>query len=437
MELGLDLTNLQAESVGEKGVPAEMREKLTPVAVDALRTLLENPQGWPLGWLDLPARRNELPAVLETLSKVADADMLVTIGMGGSGLGTRALASLFAQCTAPGQFVSESGKRLVVLDNLDEENTARVASDLADGSVVLNPVSKSGTTLETIANFTTLLHRLGERAQVVVTTGDVDVALGRLAANRGYPLLQVPDDVGGRFSVLTCVGFFPLAFLGVDVEAILQGALNVRQAVTQPVYYENAALLLALDIYALATRCGISQMFFLPYGERMCDLGRWWVQLFAESLGKKYSLSGEVSPKGITPVVALGPSDQHSVLQLLLEGPADKVIALVEIEEPPVSAGTFTELPEELAGFNYLRGKRIHDIVRAELSGTRGSLTNQGRPNYTVTFPRLTPSAVGEFLFLYEVVVGLLGVMFDINAFDEPAVVESKRLTREMLGKSN
>ncbi len=434
MELALDFTNLSADAVGTNGVTVEIRDILLPDAQNALKALLENPYGWPLGWLDLAARRSELPSVLEVLAQVADADTLVTIGMGGSALGTQALAGLFAECTAPGEFISANGKRLIVLDNLDEERLAQVASRLGGRSVVLNPESKSGTTLETVANFTALLSKL-EGAEIVVTTGEPDSPLGRFAGHSACPILPVPEDVGGRFSVLSPVGFFPLAFLGVDVEAVVEGALSVRDAFLQSEYYENPALLLALNLYALATRCGVSQMVFMPYCERMCDLGRWWQQLFAESLGKRHSLSSENAPRGLTPIAALGPRDQHSLLQLLLEGPADKVTALVQVTEPSASAGTLGEPQKGLESFGYLSGKRVNDIVLAELAGTRDSLTKQGRPNYTITFPRLTPQAAGEFVIFHEVVVGLLGVMLDVNPFDQPAVDESKKLTREMLRK--
>jgi glucose-6-phosphate isomerase len=434
MELAFDFTNLSSGAVGASGVTAEIRDALLPDAQGALKVLLENPYGWPLGWLDLAARRSELPSVLDTLAQVADANTLVTLGMGGSTMGTRALAKLFADQTAPTEFKGPSGKRLIVLDNLDEERLAQVTSRLSEDSVVLNPVSKSGTTLETVANFTSLLSKL-EGAKAVVTTGEPDSPLGQYASHSGCPILSIPEDVGGRFSVLSPVGLFPLAFLGVDVEAVVEGALSVRDAFLQPAYYENPALLLVLNLYALATRCSISQMVFMPYYGRMTGLGDWWRQLFAESLGKRHSLTGKEVSRGLTPIAALGPRDQHSILQLLLEGPADKVTALVQVTEPSVSTGALSEPQKGLEGFSYLNGKRINDIVLAELAGTRDSLTKQGRPNYTVTFPHLTPQAAGAFLFFYEVVVGLLGVMLNVNPFDQPAVDEGKGLTREMLQK--
>ena len=432
MELAFDFTNLASDSVGANGVTDEIRDSLLPAAQSALKVLLENPYEWPLGWLDPAARHGELPSVLDVLAQVADADTLVTIGMGGSTMGTRGLAELFAERIAPGEYLSANGKRLIVLDNLDEQRLAQIASRLGGRSVVLNPVSKSGTTLETVANFTALLSAL-EEAEVVVITGEPDSSLGRFASQSGCPILPVPKDVGGRFSVLSPVGFFPLAFLGVDVEAVVEGALSARDAFLQSAYYENPALLLALNLFALATRCGVSQMVFMPYCERMCGLGRWWRQLFAESLGKRHTLSGKDALTGLTPITALGPRDQHSILQLLLEGPADKVTALIQITETSVTTGALGEPQKGLELFNYLNGKRINDIVLAELAGTRDALTKQGCPNYTITFPRLIPQAAGEFLLFYEVVVGLLGVMLDVNPFDQPAVEESKELTREIL----
>ena len=147
MELQLNLANLHADSVGAAGVTAALLKDAAAAAVRALQVLLENPHGWPLGWLNLQARRSELPRVMSTLDAVADVETLVSIGMGGSGLGTRALAALFAECIGPGHYLGPSGQRLVVLDNLDDENTAAVASMVCGRRTALNPVSKSGTTL--------------------------------------------------------------------------------------------------------------------------------------------------------------------------------------------------------------------------------------------------------------------------------------------------
>jgi len=422
MELQFDLTNLLAKPGEAQRTGAEK----------AMKTLLANPHGWPLGWIDLDARKAEIPEVNDALDSCSGADTLVTIGMGGSGLGTRALASLFAASMGSGIFQGANGRRLVVLDNLDEANAARVREELAGAKAALNPVSKSGTTLETIANLLTLLSSAPE-SHLVATTGDPDSPIGRLAAARHAPILLVPDDVGGRFSVLTSVGLFPLGFIGVDVAGLLEGAAGARDAFIDEAADSNPALELAAHIFSLHRDRAVSQMFFLPYCEAMYDFGRWWQQLFAESLGKRKSLDGRDIFTGLTPVAALGPSDQHSLLQLLLEGPDDKLTAFIEVEKPSRDAGAFAAIPPELAEFSYLRGKRIHDIVRAELAGTRQSLANQGRPNYTLTLPSLSTRAVGEMLFFFMLVTGLLGVMFNVNAFDQPAVQESKQLTRRNL----
>ncbi len=430
MELAFDFANLGSEAVGASGVTPDARDTLLPKAQSALQILQENPHGWPLGWLNLADRRSELDGVLDVLSQVADADAMIAIGMGGSIVGTRALAALFADESAPGEFVSASGKRLITLDNLDEERLSLAASRLATSSVVLNPVSKSGTTLETIVNLSALLSRL-DNVRVVVTTGEPESPLGQFATHAGNPILPVPKDVGGRFSVLSPVGFFPLAFLGVDVAAVIEGALGARETFLQPEYYENPALLLALNLYAL----GVSQWVLMPYCERLHNLGPWWQLLVAESLGKRHKLSGEVSPAGLTPIIALGPQAQHSLLQLLLEGPADKAIALIHVAQSVSREYALKAPPEGFQEFAYLKGKRISEVTAAELAATRDSLAKSGQPNYTITLPQISPQAAGEFLLFHEVAISLLGLMLQVNPFDQPAVDESKKLTREMLQK--
>jgi glucose-6-phosphate isomerase len=433
MEVLFDYANLTEKAIGAKGVSAERLREKTGLAVQGMKMLQKNPYGWPLGWLDIPAREAEMPAVEEVLKRCDEFDTLISIGMGGSGLGTRAVASALATNVGPGEFIGPNGKRLIVLDNLDEDRTRRAAEECAGRKVVLNPVSKSGNTLEMVANLVVLLARLGAGTKCIVTTGEPGSPLGIFAKHTHSPVLGVPEDVGGRFSVIGAVGFLPLAFIGLDVNEMIGGALDGQREYTRKAA-SNDAIKLAAYLHELASAKGIGQMVFMPYSERLCDVGRWWVQLFAESLGKRKLLNGRTRATGMTPLVALGPSDQHSILQLLLEGPNNKVISLIEIEEPQRVAARFSAMPHGLDAFNYLGGKCIHDIVRAELYGTQGTLKNQGRPNYLVRMRDLHPYRLGQLLFFYEIVTSLLGVMFNVNAFNEPAVVEGKRLAREILG---
>jgi len=434
MEVLFDFTNLTERAVGAKGVSAERLRVKTREATQAMKTLLANPHGWPLGWLDLDARAAELDAVSDALNYSEKCDTLIAIGMGGSGLGTRAVAAMFADGVGPGEFIGPNGKRLIVLDNLDEDRTRRAAEECAGRKVVLNPVSKSGNTLETLANFTVLLTKLGAQTKCVATTGAPASPLGVFAAQTNSPVLPVPENVGGRFSVLSAVGFYPLAFIGIDVMEMVYGAVDAHKEYTRKAA-ANPAVKLAAYLHEMSTAKGIGQMVFMPYCERLHDFGRWWVQLFAESLGKRKLLNGRTRATGMTPFVALGPSDQHSILQLLLEGPNDKVIALVEVFEAQQVSMRFKEMPPGLGEFNYLKGKCIQEIVLAELHGTRQSLKNQGRPNYLVDMHDLLPYQIGQLIFFYQVVTGLLGVMFNINAFDQPAVQESKQLTRASLSR--
>jgi glucose-6-phosphate isomerase len=434
MEVLFDFENLTEKAIGAKGISAESLREHSALAVKAMKTLLANSFAWPLGWLDIPAREAEMPAVLRALKTCKDCDTVIAIGMGGSGLGTRAVASALATSVGPGEYIGPNGKRLIILDNLDEDRTRRAAEECAGRKVVLNPVSKSGNTLEMVANLTVLLTRLGMDTKCVVTTGESGSALGIFAKHTKSPVLGVPEDVGGRFSVISAVGFFPLAFIGLDMKELIYGALDGQAEYTRKAM-SNDAVKLAAYIYALANEKRISQMVFMPYSEQLSDFGRWWVQLFAESLGKKKLLDGKLRATGMTPMVALGPSDQHSILQMLLEGPNDKVISLIQVDEPERVAARFGAMPRGLEEFNYLKGRCIHEIVIAELYGTIGSLRNQGRPNYTVMMHNIEAYQIGQLLFFYQVVVGLLGVMFNVNSFDQPAVVEGKRLAREILGR--
>jgi len=303
--------------------------------------------------------------------------------------------------------------------------------------VVLNPVSKGGNTLETIANFLALsCHRDLNIADTVVTTGSEKGALATYARERALPVLHIPEDVGGRFSVLSPVALFPLAFLGYPIERLLEGAREALPTLRVDDYEENPALALAARLYVLVDRHGFDQLLLWSYCDALHEWGRWWVQLFAESLGKQRQDRDENRAVGLTPMAVLGPAAQHSMLQLVLDGPRDKTCGFIEVARPKVQLPAFGDLPTAMQEFQYLQDKRLHEVVTAGLRGTRESLRQRGCPSFLLKLPSLEPEAVGELILFFEVVASLMGVFLGINPFDQPAVDESKRLARELLETS-
>ena len=244
---------------------------------------------------------------------------------------------------------------------------------------------------------------------------------------------SVPENVGGRFSVLTAVGLLPAALLGLDVEALLRGARAMRDRFLSPNFKENLPFQLAAAQYLL-TQKGKSQHVFFPYAQHLLRFGEWYCQLVAESLGKTLNEKGEIVHTGITPLTALGITDQHSRLQLYQEGPNDKLFLFVEAET--LAPSLEIPLPETAAehpAVSYLKGVTFDHFIHSALEGTRRSLTENHRPNLTIRVDEISPETLGELFMLFQGAVAFLGEFLGINAFDQPGVERSKILTRQLL----
>lgn len=237
----------------------------------------------------------------------------------------------------------------------------------------------------------------------------------------------MPPPVGGRFSVLTAVGLLPLAAAGLDVHALCEGADAMRRRCEEADPRKNPAALLATVLHAFDRRGKHIHVLF-SYADALRDLGAWYVQLWAESLGK----SEEVGP---TPVAAVGATDQHSLLQLLMEGPRDKVVLFVTVEDRGEPMPIPTWHPEEDA-LGYLGGKTLAGLIDAEAVGTQAALEAAGRPTLTIRLPRVDAHAVGELLFLWEAATAIAGPLFGVNPFDQPGVEASKKITQGLLGRA-
>jgi glucose-6-phosphate isomerase len=245
--------------------------------------------------------------------------------------------------------------------------------------------------------------------------------------------LDVPPGVGGRFSVLTPVGLFPLAAAGVDVGALLAGAGHLDAHLSRPGLWDNPAYLFAA-IHVLFLRRGRNVHVLMPYSDALKDVADWFRQLWAESLGKRLSLDGAEVCVGPTPVGALGTTDQHSQVQLFMEGPQDKVVTFVEVDEPRREV----DLPPEFPGHaevEYLQGKTLGTLLRAEKRATEAALTRRGRPNLTLSLPRVSAHGVGQLLHLLQVATVFAGGLLGIDPLDQPGVELGKELTFGLLGR--
>ncbi len=389
----------------------------------------------------------EIAAFAEGLGQAYDH--VLVLGIGGSALGTRALLAALRR-PAWNEW-SDDGReffpRLTVLDNIDPATVSAALARIDPRRVLVNVISKSGGTAETMAQYLVvrawLEDALGAAAHrhLVFTTDPARGALRDLAARDGIATLAVPPDVGGRFSVLSPVGLLPAALVGIDIDGLLAGARQAVERAEADELLRNPAGLYAALHWAADADLGARVHVFMPYSDRLRELVEWYRQLWAESLGKRTSRDGVEVHAGPTPVAAVGATDQHSQLQLFMEGPYDKVIGFAVVEEPdadvripppPDDVPGVTPLPPDLA---YLSGHTLGGLLRAEYAATATALARAGRMSCTLRLPRLDAGTVGELIMFFQIATGYAGVFYGVDPFDQPGVELGKRLTYAAMGR--
>ncbi len=425
--VAFDYTNL-VEVEGGIG-DGELRD-LRPRLEDAMSTFLEDPPGF----MRLPETNefSEPSKVLAGEVRASGATDFVHVGIGGSALGPIALHRALNQ-PYYNLLADRGGPRLHFAENTDPATLSAIL-DIADATGIwANVVTKSGSTAETMANFLVirgaLVEALGEDAygeRVVFTTDPEEGYLVQIAGREGIRTLQIPPDVGGRFSVLTPVGLFPAAVTGLDVDALLRGAAQCADEVTQRGPDHPAVQGAALH-YLMDTARGRNVRVMMPYADSLDRLAAWFVQLWAESLGKE--------GKGSTPHGAVGTTDQHSQVQLYMQGPQDKVIEIIEVEEHPLDL-PIPKAYEDLEGVGYLGGHTMAGLLNVECDATRKALTEAGRPNSTIRIGAVDEEHLGYLFQALEVQTAITGSLYGVNAFDQPGVEAGKQITYSRMGRS-
>ncbi|NIP49808.1 MAG: glucose-6-phosphate isomerase, partial [Gammaproteobacteria bacterium] len=253
-----------------------------------------------------------------------------------------------------------------------------------------------------------------------------------LADREGYRSCAIPAGVGGRFSVFTPVSLLPLACVGVDIDALLSGAAGMMKYVCHDDLESNPAYLNAALQY-LAYHKGLKISVLMPYSDQLRDIADWFRQLWAESLGKKYSRDGSVVHVGPTPVNALGTTDQHSQVQLYVEGPFDKVVTFLAVEnyEQKLVLPNYEASPE----MEYLAGHSLAELIQAEQKATAAALVKNKRANCTISVPAVTAETLGALIYLFEVQTLFAGYLFNVNPLDQPGVEEGKHFTYALMGR--
>lgn len=403
------------------------------------RVLRKRNQGH-LGFMDLIHHQQELGRIKEKAEWIRNRfENFVVIGIGGSNLGNLAL-----QEALNGKYYNEKpkpvrkGPRFYMLDNPDPESVGDLLDILVPEETVFNVITKSGSTAETMANFMIayewLLKSLPEKAaaeRVVATTDAKNSILLEIAREKGFDLFSIPANVGGRFSVLSSVGLLSAAVCGIDVEGLLRGARAMAERCSNFYPEDNPALMDAAVHFAMMKQ-GRNISVMMPYADRLRYLSDWYVQLWAESLGKKKDNEGKTVHTGQTPVKALGTVDQHSQVQLYAEGPDDKIITFLRVERFRREVA----IPGRLAThekLSMLGDRGLSELLKAEQSATEDALAEFGRPLLTIVFPEIGAETVGQFLYMQELKTAYCGELLNINAFNQPGVELGKVLTRKYM----
>ena len=429
---------------GEHGLADSEIPLISQCVGAALSAVMDQVNAGKLGYAALPTHAEYPRQVKELAGRYRDnTSDVVVLGIGGSALGNIALQNALNPVTY--NMMSDSargGPRLFVLDNVDPCMVGDVLDLLGRRAktTLINVISKSGETAETASQFMIfrewMRKKLGSGfAQRIVATTDANKGtLHDIAKADGYATLPVPDDVGGRFSVLTPVGLFSAAMCGIDIDQLLAGAaaMKARTEIADPM--GNPACVLAAVKYVMYAAKGKPMHVMMPYSNRLYSLADWYRQLWAESLGKRYSTDGQEVLVGPTPLKALGATDQHSQVQLYREGPNDKLIVFLEVQTQPREVrvpDVFGDVP----GNAYLRKAKLGKLLSAEKTATEYALAASHRPTVTLRFDEIAPFSVGEFIYLYEFTTSLMGQLLKINPYDQPAVELGKKATFALMGR--
>lgn len=390
-----------------------------------------------VGWTDLPSRfvkNEEFDRIKKASKKIKEnSDVLLVIGIGGSYLGAKAVI----EALTPNFYnefeedVRKTPKIYFAGNNISESYIVDLYNLIKDEDFSINVISKSGTTTESAISFRIfkelLEEKYGEEAKdrIFVTTDKEKGALKELSDKNGYETFVVPDDVGGRFSVLTAVGLLPISVAGIDIDELMKGAISAEEKYSEENLMENDAYIYATIRNILYNRGKVIEIM-ANYTPELKYFGEWWKQLFGESEGKNH--------KGIFPASVSFTTDLHSMGQMIQDGRRnifETVILINEAEKDIV----IKEDEENLDGLNYLAGKTLSEVNRKAFEGTLKAHVDGNVPNIVLEMEKLDPFNMGELLYFFERACGISGYLLGVNPFNQPGVEKYKSNMFKLLGK--
>jgi len=416
------------------------REQIAEI-VSGIYAKKDTPGNW-LKWMNLGYNQELVCQINDYASSVQGKfENLLVLGIGGSSLGgiciTEAILKPYWNLLNKEQ--RNGFPRVFFLDNIDPDQINGLLDTLNLKNTLVNVITKSGNTAETMSAFMIVKSRLENelgaeyKNNLVATTDENKGILRQIASEENFRTFVVPDDVGGRFSVFSAVGLLPFALVGVNISELLRGVREMDAELRKTDISSNIAAQNAL-VHYLMDRKGKNLSVMMPYSSRLKYVSDWYVQLWAESLGKEVDLNGKVVHEGPTPVKALGATDQHSQVQLYNEGPNDKVISFIRVGK----FDTELKIPNvyQDSELGYLCGRTINDLINAEADSTRVAVTDYKRPNVTITLPIISEFYLGQLLYMLEVQTAIAGALYNIDTFNQPGVEQAKNYTYALMGRS-
>lgn len=432
----LDLNGAFAAAIGSDGLEPGALDALRP-ELERVRTLIATRRAeGGLPFADLPYRTGDLKDVQARAAEIRrDFDTLVVLGIGGSTLGAETLTSALVDPRAEGVDV-------VIADSIDPAAIQALLASVDLRRTLFNVVSKSGDTAETMARFLIvrdrLMRELGAvdyKRHLLVTTEAQRGSLRQIVNDEGFPSVVAPPDVDGRFAALTAMGLLPAAVAGVDVEEVLAGAAAMDERSRRaPDALADPPLALAGLLWHLAANRGARILVLMSYSDRLAPLGEWFSQLWVGSLGKAVDRTGRRVEWGQTAIRARGSADQHSHLQLYLEGPRDKVVLFLRVEDHGDTL-TVPAAYQDIDDVACLGGHSLGAVLNAEQTATEFALARQGRPSLAVSLPAITPFTLGQVVYCFELATVAAAYLADVDPFGQPAIDDVKGLTYALLGR--
>lgn len=423
--IGLNFSNMMEGVIGTEGLSERIIENFSGRIEEAHKKIKDRimPE---LAFIDLHSQ--DTSEIKDTAKHIREtSENFLILGIGGSALGPRAIL----EAMSPFHNLQKK-PRVFIYDNVDPRTLKHIFSLIDLKKTSVNVISKSGSTAETAASFMFLWDEMKKVAggeiskRFIITTDPEKGNLRRIVKEEDLMSLLIPQGIGGRYSVLSAVGLLLAEVIGIDSDSLLRGAMDINNKCSEPDFRKNPAYLFGTLLYLMNEERRKTINVLVPYADSLKPLSEWFCQLWAESLGK--------DGKGLTPYPSVGTTDQHSQLQLWIEGPRDKVLIFIRID----NYGNDIKIPgvfKDIEGLSYLSGHTLSELIKAEEEATELALAKAGIPNMTITMPQIDAYHLGQLFHFFGLATAFTGFLYRINPFNQPGVEEGKNLTYGIMGK--